>query len=250
MDIKTFFKENSEAAIAFSGGVDSAVLLALAKKYAVRVKAYYVKSKFQPQFELDDALETAELLNADLEIILLDVLSDKEVTGNPENRCYHCKKQVFGEIIKHAQADGFKLILDGTNASDDIDDRPGFAALGELGVASPLLLCGYTKADIRALAREYGLPVADKPSYACLATRIPTGTRITAELLNKTEAAEKLMRKAGYKNFRVRCLGDTARLELSRADRALYSRIKDRTHSLLSPYYKAVELSDKERSDE
>ena len=250
MDIKTFFKENSEAAIAFSGGVDSAVLLALAKKYAMRVRAYYVKSQFQPQFELDDAVEISRLLNADLEIIPLDVLSDKEVTDNPQNRCYYCKKQVFSQIIRHARADGFGIILDGTNASDDIGDRPGFAALGELGVASPLRLCGYTKADIRALAREYGLPVADKPSYACLATRIPTGTKITAELLSKTEAAEGLLRKADYKNFRVRCHGDTAVLELSRTDRSLYSRTKDRTNSLLSPYYATVELSDKERADE
>ena len=250
MNIKTFFCQNSEVAVAFSGGVDSAVLLTLAKKYAVRVRAYYVKSQFQPQFELDDAVEISRLLSADLEIIPLDVLSDKEVTDNPQNRCYYCKKQVFGEIIKHAQADGFKLILDGTNASDDIDDRPGFAALGELGVLSPLRECGITKKDVRLIARENGLAIADKPSYACLATRIPTGTVITKQLLEKTEAAEDELRKLGFRNFRVRNLGNAAKLELGNGEFDLFYKNRDTAVKVLAPYYDEVYLDLKGRADE
>ena len=250
MKIEDFFELNSEVAIAFSGGVDSAVLLLLAKRYAKRVKAYYVKSQFQPQFELEDAKEISALLNAEIEIIELNVLEDAAITANPANRCYFCKRKIFGTIIEHAKKDGFATVLDGTNASDDIADRPGFAALMELEVKSPLKACGYTKADIRKIAAENFLPVADKPSYACLATRIPTGTEITAKLLEKTETAENLLRKAGFKNFRIRYNNGSARLEFGRADMKLFNDKKEQVFALLEPYYDGICLDEKERADE
>ncbi len=250
MDIKDFFETHSEVAVAFSGGVDSAVLLLLAEKYAERVKAYYVKTQFQPQFELDDAIETARKLNAEFEIISADILADNNVAKNPANRCYYCKKTIFGTIIGHAKRDGFKTVLDGTNASDDISDRPGFAALEELEVLSPLKLYGYTKAEIRRIAAKNALSVADKPSYACLATRIPTGTAISAELLSKTEAAESLLRKAGFKNFRIRYRNGAGELELGKADYGLYCKNKEQVSALLAPYYDSVWLSPKERKDD
>ena len=250
MDITDFFCQNSEVAVAFSGGVDSAVLLALAKEHAKRVEAYCVKSQFQPQFELDDAVKIAELLSAEIEIIPLDVLSDSTITANPENRCYYCKKKVFAEIIKHAAADGFTTVIDGTNATDDASDRPGFRALGELRVLSPLRLCGYTKAAVRQVAGDYGLPVADKPSYACLATRIPTGVKITEETLAKTEAAENLLRNAGYKNFRIRYADGSARLELGRSETELFRQTEEKTRTLIEPYYDNIFLDPKERADE
>ena len=250
MEIKKFFENNSAVAVAFSGGVDSAVLLLLAKKYAKRVKAYFVKAQFQPQFELDDARAVAALLDADMKIIELDVLKDETVKQNPNNRCYYCKKNIFSEIIKNAKKDGFSVILDGTNASDDISDRPGYRALREMNVYSPLKLCGYTKSDIRKLALKNKLPVANKPSYACLATRIPTGTKITDELLKKTEQAENALRKEGFENFRVRYLNGAAKLELGKNEHKLLVEKKERVYTLLSKLYDGVLLDLKEREDE
>ncbi|MBQ7581021.1 MAG: ATP-dependent sacrificial sulfur transferase LarE [Clostridia bacterium] len=250
MDHIAFFQQHDEVAVAFSGGVDSSVLLALAKRYAKRVKAYYVKTQFQPQFELDDALEVAKLLDVEIRIIQLDVTADPVIAGNPENRCYFCKKKIFSAIIRCAKADGFEAVLDGTNASDDIADRPGFAALSELGVLSPLRMCNLSKHRIRQIAKENDLPVASKPSYACLATRIPYGVRITDEILKKTEVAEDLLRKAGYSNFRVRYLNGSAKLELGKVELELFRRREEETIELLSPFYEAVFLDPKERADE
>ena len=250
MDIKEFFKEHKKVALAFSGGVDSAVLLALATKYAKDVKAYFVKTAFQPLFELEDAQQIAALTGAEFEIIRLNILADVAVTANPENRCYFCKKRIFGAIISKAHDDGYDFILDGTNASDDISDRPGFAALKELGVLSPLRDCGYTKADIRLTAEELKLPVAHKPSYACLATRLPYGTPITQEALEKTERNEAYLRSLGFVNFRIRYVDSSARLELSRADFELIFKKKDKIFSFLSKDYENVFLNLRERKDE
>ena len=135
---KQFFKENPKAAIAFSGGVDSAYLLYAACRYAEKVKAYYVKTAFQPQFELEDARELVKELGADMKVLMVDVLCKSDVIENPPDRCYHCKKNLFAYIIEAAQKDGFGVLLDGTNASDDASDRPGMKALRELAVRSPL----------------------------------------------------------------------------------------------------------------
>ena len=248
--IKAFFDEHSEAAVAFSGGVDSAVLLLLAKRYAKRVKAYFVKSQFQPQFELDDALEIADKLGADMQVINVDILSSQRVRENPENRCYYCKGEIFSTITKRALSDGFGCVLDGTNASDDIGDRPGFKALQELKVLSPLKACGFTKEQIRRIAKENLLPVADKPSYACLATRIPANTPISGEALELTERAENEMRELGFKNFRLRFNEGGVKIELGKSDLARFNEIKERVNSTLLKYYDNVYPDIKERADE
>ena len=166
MDLKQFFMEHPEAAIAFSGGVDSAYLLYAAVRCGARVKAYYAKSDFQPQFELDDAQTLAAQLGVEMAILPLDILCSGIITANPPDRCYHCKKAIFQTILDAAKADGFGLLLDGTNASDDALDRPGMRALAELSVRSPLRECGLTKAEIRRLSKEKGLSTWDKPSLA------------------------------------------------------------------------------------
>lgn len=250
MDIREFFKLNGNAAVALSGGVDSAVLLYFAKQYANRVKAYYVDSAFTPRFEYEDALKIAETLGAEIEVLSADVLSDSEVTANTAQRCYYCKKRIFKIICDAAGKDGFDCVLDGTNASDDTSDRPGVKALTEFGVRSPLRECAYKKRDIRELARKIGLHVSDKPSYACLATRIPTGTRITAELLSKTEAAENGLREMGFENFRVRYLSGSAKLEFGKKEFDLFSQNRNKIITLLSPYYDNVYLGLRERNDE
>ena len=242
MTLTEFFKDNPRAAIAFSGGVDSAYLLAAAIKSGAQVRAYYVKSAFQPQFELDDAITLAEQLGADMKIIELDVLADENVSANPANRCYYCKKAIFGAICDAAKSDGFDLILDGTNASDDEDDRPGMKALRELEVRSPLRECGLTKAEIRRLSKDAGLFTWDKPAYACLATRIPTGETITAEKLAKTEAAEDFLFSLGFSDFRVRMAGNSAKLQLPESQLEKLMAQRSEILQTLKQYYDSVTL--------
>ena len=153
MTLSRFFRENPRAALGFSGGVDSAYLLYAALTAGAQVKAYYVKSPFQPRFELEDARRLAEELGADWEVLEGDPLADPQVAENPPNRCYFCKRMIFGRIAEAARRDGFSLLLDGTNASDEAGDRPGMQALSELHVISPLRLCGLTKPQIRELSR-------------------------------------------------------------------------------------------------
>lgn len=213
MNLSEYFAQTPEAAVAFSGGVDSAYLLYAALRYGARVRAYYVKSVFQPQFELDDAVKLAGQLRADMKVVELDVLASETVAANPPDRCYHCKKMIFETIAKAAGKDGFPLLLDGTNASDEEGDRPGMLALRELSVQSPLRMCGLTKKEIRRLSREAGLFTWEKPAYACLATRIPAGESITAQKLSVTEAAENYLFGLGFADFRVRMMGNIARLQ-------------------------------------
>lgn len=214
MTLTEFFHENPKAAIAFSGGVDSAYLLYAALQSGADVRAYYVKSAFQPQFELDDARRLAETLSADMRVLDVDILADETVAANPSDRCYHCKRRIFSAIASAAAADGYTLLLDGTNASDDAGDRPGMRALRELSVRSPLRECGLTKPEIRWLSREAGLFTWDKPAYACLATRVPAGERLTAEKLENTERAEDFLFSLGFTDFRVRLFNGAARLQL------------------------------------
>lgn len=226
MELKDFFAENPKVALAFSGGVDSAFLLWAAKQYGAQIKAYYVKTAFQPQFEQEDAVHLAKLLDADMVMIEADVLAQEVIAANPDNRCYYCKRCMLQAIRKAAEADGFQLLIDGTNASDDAGDRPGMRALREEQVRSPLRECGLTKAEIRYLSKEAGLFTHDKPAYACLATRIPTGVRITPEDLQRTERSEAYMRELGFSNFRIRLMGECAKIQVpeNQLSRLLQSR--------------------------
>ena len=149
MELSAFFAENPKVALAFSGGVDSAYLLYAAGRFGAQVQAYYVKTAFQPQFELEDARRVAEFCGAAMKVLELDILQDKTVAENPGDRCYYCKRRLFTAIAQAAREDGFSVLIDGTNASDDADDRPGMRALQELSVYSPLRACGLTKEMIR-----------------------------------------------------------------------------------------------------
>lgn len=242
MTLKAFFEENPKTAIAFSGGVDSAYLLHAAKLCGADVCAYYVKTPFQPQFEYDDAVALAEQLHTPMTTLSLDVLDNPKIAANPENRCYFCKKQVFTAIREQAAQDGYFVILDGTNASDCSADRPGMQALAELGVLSPLRLCGLTKAEIRRLSKEAGLFTHDKPAYACLATRIPIGTPITADLLAKTESSEAFLRSLGFSDFRIRLLGDCARLQITEPQLPLLIKHRQAILTQLKVHYTSVLL--------
>lgn len=217
MTLLAFFKENPKAALGFSGGVDSSYLLYAGVQAGADIHPYYIKTAFQPQFELDDAERLCAQLDVPLTVLELDVLKNEAVTANPPDRCYHCKTALFGALSARALADGYTLLLDGTNASDDAGDRPGMRALKELHVCSPLRECGLTKAEIRRLSREAGLFTWDKPAYACLATRIPSGDAITAEKLLATERAEAFLFSLGLTDFRVRNYHGAARLQFPEA---------------------------------
>ena len=134
MTLEQFFKQTPEAAVAFSGGTDSAFLLWAARHYGCRIHAYYMKTVFQPEFELEDARRLAKQLDVPMTVVDLDVLAIPETAANGPGRCYHCKKALFSRLVEVARRDGYSLILDGTNASDDADDRPGMAVLKELNV--------------------------------------------------------------------------------------------------------------------
>ncbi len=237
MTLTTFFQENSKVAIAFSGGVDSAYLLYAAKANGADVRAYYVKTPFQPQFEQEDALKLAEQLQVPMTILSLDVLNDPQIVANPANRCYFCKKKLFIAICRQALLDGYHLILDGTNASDQADDRPGMQALSELRVCSPLRLCGLTKEEIRELSKQANLFTHDKPAYACLATRIPTGMPITKALLEKTERSEGFLMGLGFSDFRIRITPEGAKLQIRKEQFPLLGKHRHEIFERLNQEY-------------
>jgi uncharacterized protein len=214
MDLQTFFKENSKVALAFSGGADSSYLLYAGYKYGANITPYYVKTAFQPAFELGDALTLVTQLGLALNILERDISNERKLLDNTPRRCYHCKRMILETMIKHATEDGCSVFIDGTNASDDANERQGTRALKEMSIRSPLRECGITKAMVRELAKEAGLFTWDKPSYSCLATRIPTGTAITMEMLRKVESAEDIMFDLGFTDFRVRLFRDAARIQL------------------------------------
>lgn len=242
MTLQDFFTIHPRVAIAFSGGVDSAFLLYAAQKYAKKVWAYYVKSEFQPEFELKDAMRLAEEQNAQMTILTLHVLEIPLVSDNPPERCYYCKKAIFRAIAEAAAADGFQVLLDGTNASDSAKDRPGMRALKELSVLSPLRECGLTKAQIRKLSEEAGLFTWNKPAYACLATRIPTGETITGKKLQATEAAEDYLFSLGFADFRVRSRDGHAILQIREEQIERVLRYRKDILSELKKDYKTVTL--------
>ena len=247
MELRDFFREHPRAAIAFSGGVDSTYLLAEALRLGADVKPYCAVTAFQPAFEKREAAELCARLGAELTTVELDVLADPVVTSNPPDRCYHCKKTIFSALMERAAADGYTLMLDGTNASDDALDRPGMRALREFGVLSPLRICGLTKAEIRRRSRELDLPTWDKPAYACLATRIPTGEVIDGEKLAKVEGAETALMEMGYTDFRVRYFHGAARLQLPAVqwERGISERKAIR--EALKPWFTIVLLDMEER---
>ena len=247
MELRDFFQECPKVALGFSGGVDSAYLLYAALDHGAQVRPYFIKTAFQPQFELEDARRLCAQLGVELTVVELDVLQIPGVVENPPDRCYHCKRALFGRLRQQAQADGYTVLIDGTNASDDAGDRPGMRALGELSVRSPLRECGISKAQVRALSKEAGLFTWDKPAYACLATRVPTGEAVTPETLRKVEAAEEALFSLGYSDLRVRVFHGAARLQLPGQQLEQAAKEREAISQALAPWFDTVLLDLKER---
>jgi len=210
------------ALVAFSGGVDSTFLAAVAREVLdARAVAVTAVSAAVPASEVEAARELAQAIGIRHEIIETLEMESPEFVRNAPDRCYHCKNGLFRQLRAVADRLGLAFVLDGSNADDERDFRPGRRAAVEHGVRSPLLEAGLTKEEIRRLSKERGLPTWDKPSMACLASRIPYGTPISHEALAQIEAAESLLRGMGLRQVRVRHHGRTARIEVEPADMAL-----------------------------
>lgn len=243
-----FFRQNPRAALGFSGGVDSAWLLYAGIKAGAEIQPYYIRTAFQPDFELRDARRLCEELGAPLRIVELDIFQVEDAVRNPKDRCYYCKRALFGALKEQAVRDGFSLLLDGTNASDDADDRPGMRAARELSVRSPLRECGMTKTEVRELSRQAGLFTWNKPAYACLATRIPAGEPITGKKLSQIEDGENELFHMGFSDFRIRLFHGAARIQLpaGQMEKALEMR-KEIMEKLETAGFDGILLDLKER---
>ena len=203
------------AVVAFSGGVDSTFLLAVAREVlGEHVLAVTATSATYPERELFEARALARQIGARHLEVISEELDIPEFQHNPRNRCYYCKKELFAKLRNIADEQGLSHVLDGTNIDDLGDHRPGRQAAAELGVISPLEQVGLTKNEIRLLSRQFGLPTWDKPAYACLSSRFPYGTAITPERVSQVGQAEESLRTLGFRILRVRYHGEVARLEL------------------------------------
>lgn len=201
--------------VAYSGGVDSTLVSKAAKDaLGERAICVLIDSCLMPRSEVDEAVALAGELGFNLVRINADALAIPKLADNEPDRCYHCKKALFSEMIRVGQERGLPHVVDGSNADDTSDFRPGARATRELGVRSPLRELGFTKARVREVSRELGLATWDRPAYACLASRVPYGTRLTRQILGQVEAAEAILREMGFRQCRVRHHGDVARIEL------------------------------------
>ncbi|MGH9783368.1 MAG: ATP-dependent sacrificial sulfur transferase LarE [Terriglobia bacterium] len=202
--------------VAYSGGVDSAYL-AWAARAALgdKMLAVLADSPSLAEFQKRDAIQFAQDYNIPLEVIRTDEFDNADYTKNAPDRCFHCKDELFGKLAEMAKQRGLASIIYGVNADDTRDFRPGHRAAAQYGVRSPLLEAGLTKAEIRELAREAGLPVWDRPASACLSSRIPYGTPVTIQNLKQVEDGEDAIHKLGFRQFSVRHHGDLVRIEIA-----------------------------------
>jgi uncharacterized protein len=217
--LKKLLQEMRYAVIAYSGGVDSSLLLkAASDTMGPHLIAVTAVSETYPPGELEAAKAFARSLGVTHRILHTSELESEEFIVNSPERCYFCKKELFGALKKIADIEGIPFILDGSNTDDLKDHRPGAKAAAQFSVRSPLREAGFTKSDVRSCARMLNLPVWDKPSLACLSSRIPYGTRITSGILRTIQSAEDHLHALGFRQTRVRHYGDIARIEVDRSD--------------------------------
>lgn len=224
--------------IAYSGGVDSTFLIKAASLSGLKdILAVTSASKSLPRKELDFSKQMTSELNIRHKIIETEELNNEDYSSNPPDRCYYCKKELFGRLRSIAEEDAFQFILDGTNADDKEDRRPGRRAALENGVHSPLLDTGFSKMEIREISKTLGLPTWDKPATPCLSSRFPYGEKITDVGLERVELAENFIRRFGFKELRVRDHDETARIEIKPDDFQII--MKDEIRQQIISYLKS-----------
>ncbi len=213
-NLKSWLERRGKVALALSGGVDSSVLLAYAVKFleAGNVLALCARAPYTHKNELALAKKIATRIGVDF--VEVEISMPSEILYNPVERCYFCKRAIFTRLLDEANSRGFDALVDGSNADDSSDYRPGRRALAELGIESPLAECGFTKADIRAFAESEGLENARAPANSCLMTRLSHGMEATAKILSAVEEGENILREMGYELARLRVNGNDARIEI------------------------------------
>ncbi|HVT80334.1 MAG TPA: ATP-dependent sacrificial sulfur transferase LarE, partial [Phycisphaerae bacterium] len=215
-NLESWMRQFDSVMTAYSGGVDSALVMAAAHRVlGERAVACIGSSPSYPERELEGALKAAAEVGARVRVVVCEEHLDPRYAANPANRCYFCKSELYTRLKEIAEAEGIAVIVDGNNATDaQAGDRPGWLAGRERGIRSPLAELGITKEEVRALAKEVGLGVWDKPAAPCLASRVPHGLPIVPGLLQRIERAENVLHGLGFREFRVRHHQDIARIEL------------------------------------
>jgi pyridinium-3,5-biscarboxylic acid mononucleotide sulfurtransferase len=244
--LRALLRSYGSVIVAFSGGVDSAYLAYLAhSELGERALAVTGDSASYPTFQRELAERLTQQFGIRHEIIFTEEFNDTNYVSNPPNRCYFCKSELYSKLNRFAEARGFKVICDGTNADDVGDYRPGRQAARELQVRSPLLECGMSKAEIRQMSQRAGLPTWDEPASACLSSRVPYGQMVTIEKLSAVDKAESALRSMGFRQVRVRHHDEIARIEISEAElpRALNSETAKKMSAALKAFgFKYVTL--------
>ena len=226
------FYAKEDVMVAFSGGVDSGLLLKLAceaaKKTGCNVYAIFLESMLHPSGEAKEAEQTAEDIGVRFMMIHADELEKADIGSNPVDRCYRCKNYLFRMVLQEAEKLQISTVMEGTNQDDLSVYRPGIRAVKEMGIISPLALAGLTKAEVRRLASEYGLSVSDKPAAPCLATRFPYGTKLSYDAMRAVDEGEHFLRKLGFYNVRLRVHGNIVRIEVDMKDLELLTKDREK----------------------